>query len=113
MFLIFSMFLTFSSLLLACTQDFGITGFLVFSTSQFPKKNARKHKVPGTGCFHHQIKVGVTYYGPAIEVSYFYRTQQSRCLPFTFKKETKPVSETLCSVVFYIIQNGGQNVNSQ
>jgi hypothetical protein len=35
------------------------------------------------------------------------RTQNSRCLPPPLRTETDPVSETLCSPVFRILDNGG------
>jgi hypothetical protein len=43
----------------------------------------------------------LTYvYCPVIEVSSFYGTQQSRCLPPHLRTETDPVSERLCYFVF-------------
>jgi hypothetical protein len=43
---------------------------------------------------------------PLIEVGSFKGTQQSRCLPSHLSAETKPVSETSCSLVFRIPDSG-------
>jgi hypothetical protein len=45
-----------------------------------------------------------------IEVRSSYWNQQSRCLhPLHLRTETDPLSETLCSLVFFIIPDDGQS----
>jgi hypothetical protein len=66
-----------------------------------------EHKVFETGStFVLRSVRRVIYSGPMIEVSSFYGTQKSRCLPTYLKKETDTVSEMLCSPVFRMPDDG-------
>jgi hypothetical protein len=71
------------------TQNYWVSGLCPL----FRILNARKHNVLETG--------------PVIEVTSFWGTQESMCLPPPhLRTETDPVSKMLCFLAFRIVDNG-------
>jgi hypothetical protein len=71
--------------------------YCIFSCYLYSKKPCLRYLY---GCSYNDVGCTV------IEVSSFYGTQQSRCLSYHLRMEADPVSETLCSLVFRIPDNG-------
>jgi hypothetical protein len=80
--------------------------FWALSTSVILK--TREHNVSETGTVSVLWGRGDTY--SVIEVSSFLGSQHSRCLPPYLRAETGPVSETLCSLVFRIPDDGQNRI---
>jgi hypothetical protein len=81
------------------TQNYCFFGLC--SSSSIPKS---RKDIPETGCFHRQVKG---------ETSTLSKGQkQDRCLPLNLRTEIDPVSETLCFLVFRILDDG-QTLKSQ